>query len=42
MRYTIAALLMTAPAFAGGYVAPITDAPLVSGTAQAAAQEAPQ
>lgn len=32
MRYTIAALLLTAPAYAGGYVAPITDAPPVTST----------
>lgn len=39
MRYTIAALLMTTPAFAGGYVAPITDAPPVVHTAQADAHD---
>lgn len=39
MRYTIAALLMTTPAFAGGYVAPITDAPPVARPAQATAHD---
>lgn len=39
MRYTIAALLLTTPAFAGGYVAPITDAPPVARPAQASAHE---
>lgn len=39
MRYTIAALLLTTPAFAGGYVAPITDAPPVVRTAQDAAHD---
>lgn len=39
MRYTIAALLMTTPAFAGGYVAPITDAPPVQRQAQAVAHD---
>lgn len=36
MRYTIATLLMTTPAFAGGYVAPITDAPPVARPSAAA------
>ena len=39
MRYTIAALLLTTPAFAGGYVAPITDAQPIQRQAQAAAHE---
>lgn len=39
MRYTIAALLLTAPAYAGGYVATITDAPPVPRPVQAAAHD---